>query len=769
MVLPGNYFSKKPKSGKIYRFTIIPLALCYYKKFVLPPSIPFVARVRRARVVVPPPPLPQRARPSFSMPMRWLGQSPPRSLPHQTTLAVILLLALHAAHGAPTADLADVILDNNEAKAYLANTYHDEYSPEYSSLYFTARGEEGPTATRVPVGTTPARTPRYLLTMRSGRHRRRLCGSDGHFWHKTSIFGTGYCEECPKGRLGTSSTKKWADHGLSSCTLCPSGQYSDQNAVKPSTGCKPCSAGKYSTSGTGQTSQDVCKPCSAGQYQPLTGASSECTDCPPGKFQDGASADACKLCGIGKYSSGSAQSSDATCLPMSNGAATGCPPGKFYQSASGSESGSYWFSTTHTSSSCTFKEGNGASNPATPQFDLGAASTAVECEALVRAQPHPRPNGATWNSETGNCYAEYGMASIENPVSDTYRTCQFNTVFACEDCQASTENDGVCVNCPSGKAKSTDQHLPCDELCTHGSYSEAGATSCTQCPSGYWQDEAQSSDCVACEAGQYSEDGEGQTSVDTCKPCEGGRFSTDGVGQNSSATCTACPGGKYSVSGEAQTDYTVCQSCIKGMFLSEEGASSDKCITCLTGHFANQSGTATCFRCPKGYVLTDEGGETSNQALHDDIVDCKICPTGKYNEFEGSKYECLECKSAATPGSTSCDNCGPGNFINTTASGNQSACVRCKPGFYTKFPDLESCTICPKGYFDAGENATNGRSVCDVCPEGTRSDVTGALSEQAGCETCAPGKFSRTKKRRRPYELRKLPQRTLVEPRRQQG
>ena len=243
---------------------------------------------------------------------------------------------------------------------------------------------------------------------------------------------------------------------------------------------------------------------------------------------------------------------------------------------------------------------------------------------LIKSMSHPKPNGATW-SVNGDCYAERNMISIENPVDSDYQTCQFSTVFSCDSCAASTLNDGECVNCPPGKAKSTNQQLPCEQICTRGSYSEAGAMSCTLCPSGYWQSEANAGHCTAC------------VLVDTLRmrvkfcgylrALRSGRYSSGGIGQNSSSACRACAAGRYSASGEAQTSASVCVPCLPGMFRDSEASNGAEfqemknaetitCQVCASGKYS-LSGSASCEFCRSGFAFT-----------RSDTL-CDGCPPGK--------------------------------------------------------------------------------------------------------------------------------------------
>ena len=117
-----------------------------------------------------------------------------------------------------------------------------------------------------------------------------------------------------------------------------------------------------------------------------------------------------------------------------------------------------------------------------------------------------------------------------------------------------------------------------------GKYSEAGASSCTPCAPGTYQDEHGQSSCKICQAGTFQEL-EGKTGFDEC---EAGFFSKE-----KSSECTACPvGTKAENTGSAK-----CDPCSKGEYQKDRGQSI--CLGCQAGTFSKDEGADTCTPCPK--------------------------------------------------------------------------------------------------------------------------------------------------------------------------
>ena len=114
--------------------------------------------------------------------------------------------------------------------------------------------------------------------------------------------------------------------------------------------------------------------------------------------------------------------------------------------------------------------------------------------------------------------------------------------------------------------------------CSAGTYSSAGATSCTQCPAGTYSS-AGASSCTQCPAGKYSSAGSS-----SCSTCSAGYYSTSG-----SSSCSKCAAGKYSSAG------------------------SSSCSTCPAGTYSG-AGSGSCTSCPSGQ--TSAAGSTSSSACY---------------------------------------------------------------------------------------------------------------------------------------------------------
>ena len=94
----------------------------------------------------------------------------------------------------------------------------------------------------------------------------------------------------------------------SSCTNCPTGQYS---TVVKSIACLTCASGTF-TSSAAATS--CIGPCVIGQY-----AGSACEKCASGTYNTGSGVSACSVCAGGKYSTGSGITTSNTCINCGTG------------------------------------------------------------------------------------------------------------------------------------------------------------------------------------------------------------------------------------------------------------------------------------------------------------------------------------------------------------------------------------------------------------------------------------------------------------------
>lgn len=173
---------------------------------------------------------------------------------------------------------------------------------------------------------------------------------------------------------------------------------------------------------------------------------------------------------------------------------------------------------------------------------------------------------------------------------------------------------------------------------------------CTECPAGYYcQDRGLSEPTGMCKAGHicyggaladdpvYNNDPSGNQTIitwgDTCHegyycpegtalmiPCPRGTYNPDRSGQSEAAACKPCDPGKY-CNSTALTDTTGnCDPgyyCLGGAYISDpidnvtgnicppyhycEG-DTDVPLPCVTGMYANSSGSASCDYCIAGYL-----------------------------------------------------------------------------------------------------------------------------------------------------------------------
>ena len=208
-------------------------------------------------------------------------------------------------------------------------------------------------------------------------------------------------------------------------------------------------------------------------------------------------------------------------------------------------------------------------------------------------------------------------ASTSLPGQASCRTCSAGTYFVgnntCAECDAGKYNpyeggvacqtcgeglwsgpgSSACSTCPDfswgkggtdflgclaepGLYMDTSFSVPVCGLCFEGTYSTGGATACTNCLPGTYQDLTQSSSCVACSPGWIS-----QTPAST--------------------TCTQCQYGYTTASGQAE-----CVECPLTYYCPPTGG----VMQCPPGTHVDKAGLGSldeCLPCPADYVCTDYG------------------------------------------------------------------------------------------------------------------------------------------------------------------
>ena len=160
------------------------------------------------------------------------------------------------------------------------------------------------------------------------------------------------------------------------------------------------------------------------------------------------------------------------------------------------------------------------------------------------------------------------------------------------------------------------------------------------------------------------------------------------------------------------------------------------CKVCPTNTYQDTEGTKKCKTCGEK-VIADNG---INPEKHDDETDCRaapiVCPSPSHHRSKDGQ-KCEEC-----PAGNYCDGitkftCGFGYYC--TGDGTQRACP---PGTFSDSEgetDPNTCQKCLVGTY----NQIPGRTFCEkLCPPGTFDiDYKGAKNKTEACATCPLGSF----------------------------
>ena len=314
------------------------------------------------------------------------------------------------------------------------------------------------------------------------------------------------------------------------------------------------------------------------------------------------------------------------------------------------------------------------------------------------------------------------------------------------------------------------------KICGTGKYSETGATTCTLCAAGQYQDLEGIGSCKACPEGFAQADtgkpfclpcikGEfqGQAGQSVCGQCEANEFSPN----TKELSCTLCPAGQSSL---AQSG--ACQQCTSGRFGAAAGAG---CQDCTKGQFQKQAGQSECTPIEAGWYGVNGANTTKNsdqikcpagKSGAGGAAGCESCAVGKFTE-RASESVCENCPigyTAASEGSTKCISCGVGTYglsHNTCTScpegwhrsdeqtdyttcvvcprgrsssyAGSSVCLDCGAGTFGAATD-GTCSACPSGFYRGAEDNT---TACTQCGKGFETPAAGAVS----CAACESGKF----------------------------
>ena len=277
-------------------------------------------------------------------------------------------------------------------------------------------------------------------------------------------------------------------------------------------------------------------------------------------------------------------------------------------------------------------------------------------------------------------------------------------------------------------------------FCTVGKYGTEGATVCTECGTGLYQNEQGESSCKTCPPGTESKN----KNTRDCANCPVGKYS-----DNSILFCEFCPKGYYQVD-PAQLQ---CLKCSANTYGDETGLKSvEECKQCPAGSISEEASVSTtdcAFRpdCPVGkYLSPRQDG-------------CVKCPPGRYSNVTGltkvgqlyqpltqEEKACTGCPSGYFQdehGQTSCKATSAGYYepdaleISDEAVDKDHPCPKGRYSSATGLASVDDCTKCPKGYFQEETSATS----CKICELGKQSDIVGSKSKD-WCEMCPSGQYS---------------------------
>lgn len=220
--------------------------------------------------------------------------------------------------------------------------------------------------------------------------------------------------------------------------------------------------------------------------------------------------------------------------------------------------------------------------------------------------------------------------------------------------------------------------------CGLGTYSLAGSTTCSKCPTGKYLDTLNGKDILDCKttpAGTYTSVNGSILPVN----CPAGTWS--GVlGAQSNNTCQICPVGHYCP--EASSSPTPCPT---GTFANVTGnVNSNGCINCPAGSYGLIVGAYNCTLCYAGTYSVVEGANNAGV--------CQICPAGRYCPI----------------GTVSPFLCSSGTYSAAQGQTSNASCIPCVPYYYQ--PSMGSTACLPCQFCGTGEFRNNcGGSSPGLC------------------------------------------------------
>ena len=315
----------------------------------------------------------------------------------------------------------------------------------------------------------------------------------------------------------------------------------------------------------------------------------------------------------------------------------------------------------------------------------------------------------------------------------------------------------------------------CVSFCGTGEFSAAGATNCTSCVPGKYQNLPAQASCQNCADGKYSTVvARKDAACDVCgigKGASGATECVDCIAGKASRSCSTaygapCTAGQCHTCLEERGEYSIADGQTACSVCATTGEKRNFCVPDLTSVQLKATPAADmCTPCAAGRFMPELGRACPRKGKGSQLIVGHDCMGSKVAWYKGAKIGLTRSakRCGATPTKPQCYACPFGKYQPATG---QPSCTTCPAGKYTESKNTTSadqCTsaLCTKGHFCPGTGGfvnavgytpsqylTDCKGSCKSpapnfrgCDRGTYGDAVG-LSSQDQCKSCGTGRWS---------------------------
>ena len=198
-------------------------------------------------------------------------------------------------------------------------------------------------------------------------------------------------------------------------------------------------------------------------------------------------------------------------------------------------------------------------------------------------------------------------------------------------------------------------------VCPVGTYSDAGAASCSICGDGEYNDATGASSCTACPSGTFLSDNGNLASF-----------------HDSADDCEACAVGSYSNKIGAIS----CESCTSPEFTSGTGATyCDACVAPAKGigyyYYPDGNGTDNCHLCPK------KGTDCTNKNATYTLARLPI--KSRFYRFTSTSDQVYSCSTAWSSDGINCEGGKVAGVASCAEFSRGPLCALCEDAYFLNF------------------------------------------------------------------------------------